>query len=111
MRWSDEIPLEKVVRPGDTLVIIEKPAHRHPFEEESTAEEELRVRAENADDVFVAQLKSVAPTITEKGSWATTTISADVRQILKRNSSKPKTPVGVRNIFHDGAARFPFAAA
>lgn len=103
VRWSSKEPVESIVRPGDTLVTVDRSPHREIFAEESTAEAELKVRAEHADDVFVAEITSVVPTLTENDSWATTTITANVKQIIKRNPDYPKTRTGLRKIFHDGA--------
>jgi hypothetical protein len=103
VRWSSEIPLERLVRPGDAIVLVEKPAqHYEPFIEEPDAERELRFRAEQVDDLFVADVTSVLPTVTDNGTWIRTTITARVSEILKHNPKFPNKGLGVWRIVHDG---------
>jgi alkylated DNA nucleotide flippase Atl1 len=103
VRWSSEIPLERVVRPDDEIVIVEKPAQHHePFMEEPDAERELLFRAEQVDDLFVADVTSVSPTVTDNGTWLKTTITARVVQILKHNPKFPNKRPSVWRIVHDG---------
>lgn len=102
VRWSSDIPLNDVVRPDDTSVLVLKPEHFEPFLEEKDAERELLLRAEHADDVLVADIVSVTPAVTENGTWLTTAISARVTQLLKHNPRMPQKPLGSWQILHDG---------
>ena len=102
VRWSSDIPLKDVVRPGDTTVAVLKPEHYEPFREEDTAERELLVRAANADYVVIADITSVTPIVTEQGTWATTEIASRVTRILRYNHDMPRKTPGAWQMVHDG---------
>ena len=103
VRWSSDIALKDVVRPGDTNVAVLKPEHSEPFVEEDTAERELLVRAANADYVVIADITSVTPSVIDQGRWATTEIASRVTRILRYNDDMPRKTPGTWQMVHDGA--------
>lgn len=100
--WSSKLPLKEAIRHGDTNVLVLNPEHRDPLVEEADAEEELLVRAEHADEVFVAEIAAVTPTMKENGTWVTTTISARVIQMLKHDLRFPEPTSPNLQLVHDG---------